>query len=198
MYLFQDLRKAAKGVDFKSQQDAANWYRNAAMNINKKAVSQEKIMASAEPFKMFKEIQGPAVGKMFMFVYDAKHKRTLPFYDKFPLVFPLTFYVDGFLGLNLHYLPPMARAGLMNALYDIANNNKYNATMKLNISYDILKQAAGRFAGFEMCVKRYLFSHVKSGFHYVNPADWDKALMLPMQKWHVNPLKQYRTKAPPY
>lgn len=168
------------------------------MNVNKKQVSPAKVMNTAEPFKLFQKIEGPAVGKMFMFIYDAKHKATMPFFDKFPLVFPIQFYTDGFLGINLHYLPPMARAGLMDALYDIANNNKYNSTMKLNISYDVLKNAAGHFAGFEQCVKRYLYAHVKSPFHYVNPADWDKALMLPMQKWHVNPLKQYRTKAPPY
>ena len=44
-------------------------------------------------------------GEMYMFYYDAKHKDTLPYWDRFPLVFPFSKVKDGFLGLNLHYLP---------------------------------------------------------------------------------------------
>jgi hypothetical protein len=132
-----------------------------------------------------------------MFFYDAKHKDTLPFFDQFPLIFMIQMYDDGFLGLNLHYLPPVSRAQLMNALYEIANNQKYDKSMKLMISYKILKASATQFAGFENCIKRYLFGHVRSSFHYVNPIDWDKALMLPLQKWHINPNKKY-TGRPPY
>lgn len=189
MYLFQQLRKSAKGINFKSEAEARDWYRREAAAIGKADI--KKVQATAEPFKLFKNLETPAVGKMFMFAYDAKHKATLPYFDKFPLVFPIQFYSDGFLGINLHYLPIGARAVLMDNLYDIANNNKYNSSMKLNISYDILKQASKKFSGFENCVKRYLFGHIKSSFHYVNPADWDKALMLPLQRWHINPNKMY-------
>ena len=78
----------------------------------------------------------------------------------------------------------------------LANEN-YNKSMKLIIDYGKLKQNPIKFSGYQECVKRYLFDHVKSPFHYVNPKDWDKALMLPMQKWAVNPDKRY-AKAPPY
>ena len=44
----------------------------------------------------------PFYGKLNMFFYDPKHKKTLPYYDTFPLVLPLETYNDGFLGLNLH------------------------------------------------------------------------------------------------
>lgn len=191
------MKKDSKNISFADREEAKTWYRNQAMQIG--SVDREKIMSTAGPFKLFKEIGGPSIGKMYMFFYDAKHKDTLPFYDQFPLVFPINFYNDGFLGLNLHYLPPMARARLMDALYTVTNNDKYNASMKLAISYDILKTASNKFAGFEQCVKRYLFGQVKSSFHFVNPADWDKALLLPMQKWQINPNKYYSNKAsPPY
>ena len=74
---------------------------------------------------------------MFMFIYDPKHKDTLPFYDTFPLVFPIEIYSDSFLGINLHYLPPVLRAKLMDALYTTANNNKYNEYKLINISIKI-------------------------------------------------------------
>lgn len=195
MYIFQQIRKKAEKIDFKNQREAQEWYRTEALSIGK--VDRNKIMNTAEPFKIFPEISGAAVGKLYMFVYDAKHKDTLPFYDKFPLVFPIEFKAGGFLGLNLHYLPPVARANLMDALYTEANNQNYNKSMKLIISYQILKHASIKFAGFENCIKRYLFDHVKSPFHYVNPKDWDKALMLPMQQWAINPNKKYAG-APPY
>ena len=45
-------------------------------------------------------------GGMFLFFYNPKLKDKLPYYDRFPLVIPLERYADGFLGINLHYLPP--------------------------------------------------------------------------------------------
>ena len=47
----------------------------------------------------------PSAFNLNMFVYDPKYKKTLPYYDTFPLVLPLERYSDGFLGLNFHYLP---------------------------------------------------------------------------------------------
>lgn len=194
MYLFQQLRKAGKAMNFASSQEAREWYRNQALDMSK--VDQEKVMDTAEPFKIFKGIGSPAIGKMFMFSYDAKYKATLPFFDQFPLVFPVEFYNDGFLGINLHYLPVQARAQLMDALHTITTNDKYNKTTKLQISYRLLKTYSTKFVGFEQCVKKYLFGHVRSTFHYVNPSDWDKALMLPLQRWHVNSNSKY-ARTPP-
>jgi hypothetical protein len=109
-------------------------------------------------------------------------KEILPYYDTFPLVFPIELYKDGFLGLNLHYLPPVTRAKLMDALYENINNKKYDSTTKLRISYQILAGAA-RYKYFKPCIKRYLFSHVGSPFVYVAPDEWDFALMLPTERF---------------
>ena len=212
MYLFQDMKNAAKGINFNSAKEARDWYRDQAMKITN--VDRTKVMYTADPFKIFQtiatdkkrqntELNGAEfvtaanIGKMYMYFYDAKHKDTLPFFDMFPLIFPIEFYHDGFLGINLHYLPPLARAMLMDALWTTANNQKYNSTTILQINYRILKQSALKFAGYQECVKRYLYSHVKSAFHYVNPSDWDKALLLPMQHWHINPNRKYSQKASP-
>lgn len=147
--------------------------------------------------QLFTKSGAPSVGSMYLFVYDPKYKDVLPYYDMYPLVIPIEFYTNGFLGLNLHYLPPGARASLMDSLKKLANNNKYNEKTKLNISYEVLSRYASQFSGFENCIKRYLFAHVRSPFHKVSPEEWDKTIMLPLQRWKVNSNKKYAGK-PPY
>ena len=36
------------------------------------------------------------LGKMYFYFYDPKTKKTMPYYDKFPLVIPIESYADGF------------------------------------------------------------------------------------------------------
>lgn len=118
-------------------------------------------------------------GSMFLFQYDAKHKETLPYWDKFPLVFPFSYENDGFTGLNLHYLPPTMRASLMNALAERASRNRHQ---DLKLSYQILKSYSS-LRYFKPCVKRYLYSHVKSPFLYIAPEEWPVAIFLPLQRF---------------
>ena len=49
-------------------------------------------------------------GMMLMFGYDPKWKKILPFYDKYPLCIIISPAPKGFMGLNLHYLPPELRS----------------------------------------------------------------------------------------
>ncbi len=55
-------------------------------------------------------------GNLYMYMYDPKLKATLPYYDRFPLVFPFSKTPDGFIGLNLHYLPYQLRVMLLDHL----------------------------------------------------------------------------------
>ena len=106
----------------------------------------------------------------------------MPYYDTFPLIFPVEMYKDGFLGINLHYLPRGLRAKLMDALYDIANNNNKDESTRLILSYNVLKSAA-KYRLFKPCLKRYLSSHLKSNFVEVPAQEWDMALMLPLERF---------------
>lgn len=115
-------------------------------------------------------------------MYDPKWKDELPFYDRFPLVFPFRVESDRFWGINLHYLPLRPRAILMDALYDLKNNDRYDTSTKLKMSYQTLNNAS-KFKYFKPCVKCYLFSHMKSQFMYINPTEWDVALWLPTEKF---------------
>ena len=78
----------------------------------------------------------------------------------------------GFLVSIFIIYQPLARITLLNSLFLVANNDKYNETTRLSISYDILRASATRFRGFEECVKRYLYGHVKSSFSIIETNDW--------------------------
>lgn len=120
------------------------------------------------------------IGNMFFFFYDAKHKKTLPYWDRFPLIFPLELYDDGFLGINLHYLDRTLRLRLFDKLMQFKNNDRYDDSTKLKLSYALLASVA-KFPEVRPCVKRYLSSHVRSQFLRVHPSEWEIALFLPVE-----------------
>ena len=167
-----------KGITPNNTLDARNWYRTTAKQVTR--VNDNKIMKDRE--RLTTKMNRASIGRMFMFYYDAKTKDTLPYWDQFPLVFPIQLYSDGFLGINLHYISPLMRAKLMNALYLTINNKNYDDSTKLRISYSILSNAS-RFKYFKPCIKRYLFSNVRSRYYYVKPNEWDMALMLPTERF---------------
>ena len=83
-----------------------------------------------------KQASNPFFGRLNMFIYDPKLKKTLPYYDTFPLVLPLEDYNDGFLGLNFHYLPIPLRMKLLDRVVDFSNNTKFDKSTRLNVSYN--------------------------------------------------------------
>lgn len=121
-------------------------------------------------------------GYMYTFIYDAKTKDELPYWDRYPLVFPIKIYKDGFLGINFHYLPHEWRAKLMDALYGLARYNEHDDMYQLRVTYDILNNAA-KYKAFKPCLKRYLTNHVKSEYHLIEWPEWPIALFLPLAKF---------------
>ena len=121
-------------------------------------------------------------GEMICYFYEAKHKATLPYWDKFPVIFPVEIYKDGFLGLNLHYLPPLYRARLMDNLYDTLNNKRYDETTRLRMTYSLLN-AATKYKYFKPCVKRYLSNHIQSRIIRIDVREWDYAMMMPLARF---------------
>lgn len=121
-------------------------------------------------------------GGLYFFGYDAKGKDTLPYWDKFPLVLALEKYSDGFLGLNLHYLPVKYRVAFLEKLMDFSVQGAENELLRLRVTYDIL-QASKRFKEFKPCVKRYLTSHIQTKMVAVHSDEWVSAAFLPVQKF---------------
>ena len=158
------------------EQQSRTWYRDTASKF--KTVNEKSLMRGDTD----RIRSQPTIGHMYMFYYDAKHKETLPYFDRFPMIFPYKKVRGGFMGINLHYLPHILRAKLMDSLYDISSNDKYDETTKLRLSYDILSGAA-KYKWFKPCIKHYLTSQVRSRFLYVYPAEWDIALFLPLERF---------------
>ncbi len=121
-------------------------------------------------------------GRLYMFTYDPKHKATLPYYDTFPLVFPYQQTAEGFMGLNMHYLPYFQRVQLMTRLMQFSTNKTYDENTKIKYSWSLIA-GLSRFRLAESCIKHYLKDHVTSMFIEVPGDQWHTAMMLPVEKF---------------
>ena len=156
-------------------QQSRDWFRTAA---KKTKVTPESVIRS-ERTRYKNRV---TMGKMYLFNYDPKHKATLPYYDRYPLIFPVQPADGGFYGINMHYLPHVLRARLMDALYSLSRDKRYDEKTRLKLSYSILNGAA-KYKAFKPTFKRYLTNHVRSRFIEITSSEWDIALMMPLQKF---------------
>ena len=121
----------------------------------------------------------PFYGKLNMFFYNPKFKKKLPYYDTFPLVLPLETYNDGFLGLNLHYLPIPLRIKLLDRLVDYSNNSQFDESTRLIVDYSKLKKVKL----IQPTIHKYLASQVQSQFRRIDADEFTVATLLPVQRF---------------
>lgn len=172
-YLIDRINQQLSKEGIKPRTDAARaWLRSEVANLNP---SRSALMRDREKLR-----NRTMIGRMYFYFYDPKHKDTLPYYDRFPLVLPVERYTDGFLGLNLHYIHPKQRIILLDKLSDFATNSKYDETTRLRLSYAVLSRATKAFEATP-CIKRYLFTHVESRFLEITADKWDIAALLPFE-----------------
>ena len=162
----QQVQKAAQG-----RPRSTEWYKDK--------IKEFGTPRSLDLIRDGKRSQRPFFGRLNMFVYDPKLKQKLPYYDTFPLVLPLERYTDGFLGLNLHYLPVNLRVRLLDRLVDLANNNDFNETTRLIANYSKLKNVRL----IRPTIKRYLAGRVKSQFRRIDADEFTIATLLPVARF---------------
>ena len=167
--LFRDLEIEAfrAGITPRTKQ-SIEWFRNKAREMfrGRTVGNRNKIMQDDALDLRNKPItKTPVPGDMYMYFYDPKHRKTLPYYDAFPLTIMVEPTRDGFYGLNLHYLPPTLRAKLLDVI--LGNDNA-----KIPQKY------------IAPAMKHYLFKHVKSRFALVDKPEWEIATFLPMADWN--------------
>jgi hypothetical protein len=121
-------------------------------------------------------------GYLYMFAYDPKLKKELPYYDRFPLVFPYARTPDGFMGLNMHYLPYGLRIQLLDNLLIFRSNKRMDEMTRLKYSWQVI-DGVTRFAGAKPCIKQYLIGHVRTQFRKVDSEDWATAMLLPVERF---------------
>ena len=151
--------------------ESREWFLKKAQNM--RSINREALMKE-DPLKArSKQI----IGGMYMFTYDPKHKETLPYYDIFPLVIVIGPAKGGFMGLNLHYLPPKLRLQFFANLMDI-QGSKLSDDAKFRLTYRMLRKSSN-LRYFKPCLKHYLNSQVTSRFAEVPAPEWEIAVFLP-------------------
>jgi hypothetical protein len=164
--------RTALEMDFLSRQSMA-WFQNNIKELKSPLTLAKEIVAEKD------RARGRfSMGGLYHFFYDPLTKSELPYYDIFPLVIPLQRYADGFLGLNLHYLPPKYRAFFMDKLIQFAVMNDNDEIKRLRVTYEILAMSSN-LKEFKPCVKKYLNSQIKTKILTIKPNEWETALFLP-------------------
>ena len=129
----------------------------------------------------------PTIGQLYLFQYSAKWADILPYWDMWPLIFPFDLAPNGFYGINLHYLPPNARAALMIRLIKAqGKGGNMDENFKLKLNYSIITS----FKPAIPCIKRYLFGQVQGkGLYGISGEDWSYAAALPLHKFQKESAK---------
>ena len=166
MSIFDEISKLRK-----SGKEPYQWYRNRIKELGTPSVP--------ELLRSGKLAKRPHAGFLNMFVYSPKFAKTLPYYDTFPLVLPLENYPDGFLGINLHYLPMNLRIRLLDRLVDYSNNTKFDESTRLAVDYSKLKN----INLIKPTLKRYLAGRVKTQFRRIDADEFTVAALLPVARF---------------
>jgi hypothetical protein len=163
--LFEKITELTGG-----QKQSFNWYRNAvkksAMDYKKdpsKIIRDERIDNRGKEEETDENIlrKYAVSGHLYMFEYKAKTK-WLPYYDTFPLVYVMKASPDEFWGVNLHYMAPKKRIMVIKKLME------------------------GRIDVPKRCFHKYLTSQVDGMMLDLAAAEWDTAILLPIENFVRN------------
>ena len=137
------------------------------------------------------KVTRPTPGKLYAYVYDAKHKETLPYWDIYPLIIFLGTGTRGsstlMYGLNLHYIPPKARQQFLEELLKrYSNTNTITNKTALKVDWSKVKG----FQGSDKMIKSYLPNHIRGTLVEIKPSDWSNVVLMPLQQF-VSKGKKY-------
>ncbi len=175
--LFYKLEQEAFRAGIQARTDEARvWFRQKVKELGK--VNRHELLKDEALIRK----QRTAMGQMYMFFYDPKHRETLPYYDMFPLTIMVQKAPGGFYGLNLHYLKPTVRAAFLDKLGETMTNEKYDDSTRFRLRYDLLS-GVQKYRDFRPCFKHYLTSHIDSRIVMVRPPEWEIAIFLPTEQF---------------
>ena len=160
--------------------DAQNWFINAT---NKLELNMSQIGNQKGTTNYRRIIKKPRHGQMYLFRYEPIGRQKLKYYDRFPLTIVVDVYRDGFLALNLHYLPIKLRIALLNKLAYFLNSHNYELTAKFKqLTYKNLIPFV-RFREALPALHRYNVNNFRSRVVKIFPDEWLLASFLPAQRW---------------
>ena len=165
--VFDTIKQRAGNAD-----KSATWYRT---QVNKIASNK----TAGQLFRDNKLNGRPSVGRLNLFGYNPKFRKTLPYYDVFPLVLPLEPISGGFMGMNFHYLPPMLRFRLLERMQATATDSRFDSKTKFDVNYDDVKS----IKIVKPTIKKYLYAYCQTGFLRINADEAAIAIYLPVQRF---------------
>ena len=152
--------------------DSLQWFQTNVRDIRR---TPSSLMKENQNFVTRFEL-----GKMYMFMYEAKRKDKLKYYDYFPVTICLKRYATGFMGINLHYLAPRYRALLMDGLYEFYREIEDESYFQ--IRYPSVKSIS-KLRWAKPCIKQYQYPYIDSRIVEVRPEHMDMVVMLPSQQF---------------
>lgn len=168
------LRVLSQGDLRKRQREALVWFRDKlGLSRGTQNIFAEDIIQRQ------KNVSVPYVGQLLLFQYDAKHKDTLPYWDMYPLAMIIDIQDNGFLSLNLHYLDYNYRYLLIKRLLATVEDDRFDHRTKAKINY-IKVRDFSQFQFAQPCIKKHLYSQIRSKIVRIQPTEWDHAVYLPM------------------
>jgi len=152
---FQDKIKGLKGTvkNRFSSTNAAKFYRESE-KIND-AVFKRRV----------------SLGDMFCYYYNPKYRKTLPYYDMFPMIMLIAAEKETFLGINFHYLRPKWRAILLDRV-----TAKIGGGLPKWSKLRQIRQIAPT-------IKRYRFDHIMRKVIPIEEDEREIAIFLPTEKF---------------
>ena len=165
--VFDTIKRNAGNLDRSN-----SWYRSQVNRIASGTTAQQL-------FRQGKLARRPSVGRLNLFGYNPKLRKTLPYYDVFPLVLPLEAFAGGFIGMNFHYLPPLLRMRLLERMQATATDKNFDKDTKFDVTYNDVK----RLSIVKPTIKKYLYSYVQTGFLRINADEAATAIFLPVQRF---------------
>lgn len=157
------------------------WFKKTSEQIAD--VPESQVVTKLPGKRLLPTAREAVIGNFWLFQYNPKTRKELPYYDKLPHVLIISLTRDSFLGLNFHYLPMDHRLRLYEKLKVLRNTKNLLPQTRIRITYQILLENMAKYKEYLPCIKRYLFKHVTSNFIHVPPRDWDFAVLLPFYRF---------------
>ena len=162
---FQDKIKGLKG-DLRnrfSSTNAAKFYREAETKI------QPAVLKRRPSDAVFQK--RASLGDLFCYYYNPKYRKTLPYYDMFPMIMLLSAEKETFLGINFHYLRPKWRAILLDRV-----TAKIGGGLPKWSKLRQIRQIAPT-------IKRYRFDHIMRKVIPIEEDEQEIAIFLPTERF---------------
>jgi hypothetical protein len=161
-----------------TQNELTKWINEKAMDLTSGTVKKRLLNSD-------RAAGTPTIGSLYFYKYDPKLKEILTIYDKYPMTFPIKMYKDGFLGVNMHYLPTGERKEFIKTVNEFRTTSD-SARSTINAELFIQLEKSKRiYDMMPKAVHRYLFAHVRSKIIQILPEEYEKAVQLKIDEWVI-------------